>query len=99
MIGLNVPPATTVDSGRQNEVWGLAWRSLVAFPGLAYTLGGRSLFFGGWAPELLESETSTWPAGVLGELRNPLPDGRPGYFRQASEQIGVTESNDFVFGD
>jgi hypothetical protein len=99
LIGLNVPPASTTDTGRRAEVWGLPWRSAVGFPGLAYTLGGRSLFFGGWAPELLESETVLWPASVLGELRNLLPDGRDGYFRQASEQIGVTESNDFVFGD
>ena len=35
---------------------------------------------------------------VLDELRNDLPDGSPGYLRQASEQIGVAETNDFVFG-
>jgi len=99
MIGLNVPPASTSDTGRRNEVWGLPWRSTVGFPGLAFTLGGRSVFFGGWAPELLVSETVSWPASVLAELRDALPDGRDGYFRQASEQIGVTESNDFVFGD
>ena len=28
-----------------------------------------------------------------------LPDGRKGYFRQSSDQIGVTETNDFIFGD
>ena len=27
-----------------------------------------------------------------------LPDGSPGYFRQASDQIGVTQTNDFIFG-
>jgi choline dehydrogenase-like flavoprotein len=94
MIGLNVPPPSTVDPGRRAEIWGLPWRSQVGFPGLAYTLGGRSVYFGGWAPELLESETVSWPKAVLDELRGP-----DGYFRQASEQIGVTESNDFVFGD
>jgi choline dehydrogenase-like flavoprotein len=99
MIGLGVPPPAVDDPGRRNEVWGLPWRSQVGFPGLAYTLGGRSVFFGGWAPELLESETASWPPAVLAELRHPLPDGRDGYFRQASEQIGVTETNDFVFGD
>ncbi len=98
MIGLGVPPAVTGDPGPRAEVWGLPWRSDVAFPGLAYTLGGRSVFFGGWAPELLVSETNSWPAAVLADLRNPLPDGSRGYFRQASEQIGVTETNDFVFG-
>lgn len=99
MIGLGVPPAAVGDPGPRAEVWGLPWRSDVAFPGLAYTLGGRSVFFGGWAPELLESETGDWPPAVMAELRNPLPDGAPGYFRQASEQIGVTQTNDFVFGN
>ena len=28
-----------------------------------------------------------------------FPDGRKGYFRQSSDQIGVTETNDFIFGD
>jgi choline dehydrogenase-like flavoprotein len=98
MIGLNVPPAAMGDPGPRNEVWGLPWRSQVAFPGLAYTLGGRSVFFGGWAPELLHSETTPWPQPVLDDLRTPRPDGSPSYFRQASEQIGVTETSDFVFG-
>jgi choline dehydrogenase-like flavoprotein len=98
MLGLGVPSAVTVDPGQRAEVWGLPWRSDVAFPGLAYTLGGRSVYFGGWSPELLQAETATWPAAVLAELRNPLPDGSDGYFRQASQQIGVTETNDFVFG-
>lgn len=98
MIGLGVPAAATGDPGPRAEVWGLPWRSTVAFPGLAYTLGGRSVYFGGWAPELLESETASWPASVRTELRNPLPGGASGYFRQASEQIGVTEANDFISG-
>ncbi|MGI9100551.1 MAG: family 16 glycoside hydrolase [Solirubrobacteraceae bacterium] len=98
MIGLGVPSAVTSDPGPRAEVWGLPWRSDVAFPGLAYTLGGRSVFFGGWAPELLESETTSWPAALLTALRSALPDGSDGYFRQASQQIGVTQTNDFVFG-
>ena len=41
-----------------SEVWGLAWRTNVAggFPGLAYTVGGRSLFFGGWSPRQLDAQ-------------------------------------------
>lgn len=92
MIGLGVPSAATADPGPRAEVWGLPWRSDVAFPGLAYTLGGRSVFFGGWAPELLVSETTSWPAAVLAALRGPLPNGSPGYFRQASEQIRCARS-------
>ena len=42
-----------------------------------------------------------WPQVVLDELRGNslLPYALPGYFRQAAEQIGVTETNDFVFGE
>src|SRR5215470_12413716 len=52
-------PTETDPHVLRNEVWGLPWRSPVAggFTGLAYCLGGRSVFFGGWAPELLEAET------------------------------------------
>src|SRR5262245_25143613 len=93
-------PTETDPHVLRNEVWGLPWRSPVpgGFTGLAYCVGGRSVFFGGWAPELLEAETTTWPLAVLNDLRNPRPDGSPGYFRQASEQIGVTETNDFLHG-
>jgi choline dehydrogenase-like flavoprotein len=76
------------------EVWGLAWHSPHKFPGLAYCVGGRSLFWGGWSPQLLDAEMSDarWPAAVKSDLVNR-------YFREASEQIGVTETNDFIQGE
>lgn len=104
-LGLAAPGPVTADPGvPRAEVWGLPWRSddPIGFPGLAYCLGGRSIFWGGWSPELLEAETpaAVWPQEVLDELRgnSPLVYASPGYFRQAAEQIGVTETNDFVFG-
>src|SRR6266700_3436249 len=102
-LGLTAPGPVTTDPGvPRAEVWGIPWRSNVpiGFPGLAYCLGGRSIFWGGWSPELLEAETpaTAWPRRVLDQLRNgsPIPGDRP-YFRQAAEQIGVTEFNDFIF--
>ncbi len=100
-LGLTAPGPVTVDPGvPRAEVWGLPWRSNVerGFPGLAYCAGGRSLFWGGWSPQLLESETpvDVWPSAVLDDLRGA--GGLPSYFAQAAEQIGVTETNDFVFG-
>jgi len=76
------------------EVWGLAWHSPHKFPGLAYCVGGRSLFWGGWSPQLLDAEMpdARWPAAVKSDLVNR-------YFREASEQIGVTETNDFIQGE
>jgi choline dehydrogenase-like flavoprotein len=110
MLGLNVPfPPVTQDPGQiREQVWGMPWRANTGFPGLAYCLGGRSLFFGGWSPQLLEEETPTtedanhpyaWPKRVVDDLRHPLPSGDPSYFRQAAEQIGTNETNDFIHGE
>lgn len=112
VMGLNVAKATSIQDLRaagqfgpdkpQDEVWGLPWHSSHKFPGLAYCVGGRSLYWGGWSPELLADEmpAAVWPAAVVGELTaTTLANGAPGYFRQASGQIGVTETNDFIFGD
>src|SRR5215210_3809389 len=63
----------------QKEVWGLPWHSNQEFPGLAYCVGGRSVYWGGWSPELLASETSSWPATVVAALRSK-------YFSEASGQ-------------
>ena len=101
MLGLNVPGKTSIadlrasgqDGKPRNEVWGLAWHSNEQFPGLAYCLGGRSLFFGGWSPQLLAAEMplGQWPPDVVNELNAR-------YFRESSEQIGVNETNDFIQG-
>ena len=102
LLELNVPGPTTVDPGvARAEVRGLPWRTDVprGFPGLAYCLGGRSVYFGGWSPQLLASEMpGAWPAAVIADLDGPLPSGADGYFRQAAEQIGTTTTNDFIFG-
>jgi choline dehydrogenase-like flavoprotein len=96
MLGLAVPPPSETDQGQRAEVWGLPWQTNVpgGFPGLAYCVGGRSLYFGGWSPQLLDSETIRWPAQVNAELR-----AKDGYFFQASQQIGVSQANDFIFGE
>src|SRR5215831_18608202 len=52
LVGLDAAAPTSIAQLRQqginrlprNEVWGLAWHSPVTFPGLAYCLGGRSLY-------------------------------------------------------
>ena len=97
MLGLNAPGPVSVDPGTARaEVWGLPWRTNVdrGFPGLAYCLGGRSVFFGGWSPRFLDSETPlAWPAAMLSELKSP-----GGYFDQAANQIGTSATNDFIFG-
>jgi len=98
ILGLNAPGPVTVDPGAARaEVWGLPWRTDVAkgFPGLAYTLGGRSVFFGGWSPRLLDSELTAppWPATLVADL-----NAASGYFDQAADQIGTSATNDFISG-
>jgi hypothetical protein len=105
-IGLNAPAATSIadlravgeDRAARNEVWGLAWHSDLRFPGLAYCLAGRSLFWGGWSPRpldnILDTELpqSAWPIAVVTDLAQQ-------YFDAAAAQIGVDAANDFIFGE
>src|SRR5262249_29129661 len=83
LVGLDAAGATSIaalraigqDRAPRKEVWGLAWHSPVPFPGLAYCVGGRSLYWGGWSPELLDTEMPSggtgrnpWPAAVVADL-------------------------------
>ena len=78
------------------EMWGLPWVSNPAdgYPGIAYTIGGRSLFFGGWSPRLLDEEmpATRWPPNVVAQLKQT-------YFDEAARQIGTDATNDFMHGD
>jgi hypothetical protein len=78
----------------------LAWHSPTPFVGLAYCVGGRSIFFGGWSPRLLAAEMPQvpdgqhpfpWPATMIADLTNK-------YFDEAAEQIGTDTTNDFISG-
>src|SRR6266540_880131 len=63
-----------------DEVWGVPWNSDSplpqdrSFPGLAYCLGGRSVFWGGWSPHFLPGEIPTppWPATTRDDLLQPV---------------------------
>jgi choline dehydrogenase-like flavoprotein len=74
--------------------------------GLLYAVGGRSMTWGGWSPELLHDEPPGadelvvpagndemlgWPPAVIADLQNQ-------YFYEAGDQIGVNASNDFIYG-
>lgn len=68
------------------------------FRGLRVMLGGRSVFFGGWSPQLLDDAKHTemprdrWPDPVVQQLNDT-------YFPQAAAQLAVDETNDFIFGE
>jgi choline dehydrogenase-like flavoprotein len=87
------------------EVWGVPWNSNSpqswnqVFPGLAFTVGGRSLFWGGWSPYFIPSELSTppWPKPIVDDLTKAQPSNQnEAYLDQAARQIGTSAENDFV---
>lgn len=78
-----------------NLVWGQPWRSNEqTFRRLAYCVGGKSLFWGGWAPKFKDDELDApltpgsslpWPKTFIDYYRSPK-----GYDKTAL-QIGVSE--------
>jgi 3-keto-disaccharide hydrolase/GMC oxidoreductase len=85
--------------------WVRPWEKTVSgdYPGLRLCLGGRSLEWGGWSPELLDDELTAWPTSVVDALKHPVAmEGPitplPGYFQQAGEQIASNDTNDFIYG-
>jgi choline dehydrogenase-like flavoprotein len=102
----NEEPPALIDRNRLDadlgvEVWGLAWHAREGagaragldkrFPGLAYCVGGRSLFWGGWSPPLIDSELAAWPADVVADLQSRR-------FQEAARQLGSDVKNDFISG-
>jgi choline dehydrogenase-like flavoprotein len=68
------------------------------YAGLIFAIGGRSLTWGGWSPELLDEEMTAWPPAAREALRPAPPPPREGYFGDASRLIGVRTTNDFIYG-
>ena len=94
-IGLNAGGAVKVetnaqDPGAREQVWGSPWRSRTPFPGLAYCLGGRSLYWGGWAPQLTDADLAHWPAESKAFLKANYAD--------TEKEIGVKPSRDYISG-
>ena len=90
------------------EPWGVPWNSdspaswNQQFPGLAFTIGGRSLYWGGWSPYFIDSELlpSSWPQSVIDDLTKALSqNGNEPYLDQAARKIGSNTDNDFVNGN
>ena len=108
------PPGSALPATRQEliaqgndqkaifEVWGLPWNSTERFGGLAYTLGGRSLYFGGWSPRYLDTEMPTTPTGsITAQTLWPpavVEDLKARFFLEGAKQTGVSAANDFLNG-
>lgn len=100
-IGLNTAGAATVDKnskdpGTQALVWGIPWRSRVPFPGLAYCVGGRSLYWGGWSPRLTAADLAKWPADVASFLQNASGTGNA--YEATERETGVFDKTDYISG-
>lgn len=106
----NLPPDfSPPGKDRNGTIWGQPWESdspmsfNTSFPGLAFCVGGRSVFWGGWSPYFIDSEVAdaSWPATIVKDLMTPvLPAGSPkeSYLDTAARQIGTDTTNDFVSG-
>ncbi|KAH0437585.1 family 16 glycoside hydrolase [Paraburkholderia fungorum] len=92
-----VVAANVQDPGPQNMVWGHPWHSNQAFPGLAYCVGGRSLFWGGWSPRLTSadlgprpSDQATWPSDAAAYLL--------ANYEAVETEMGVRPTTDYISG-
>src|SRR5215468_2522999 len=92
-----VVAANTQDPGPQNLVWGHPWHSNQAFPGLAYCIGGRSLYWGGWSPRLTAADLgprptgqATWPTDVANYLL--------ANYEAVETEMGVRPTTDYISG-
>jgi choline dehydrogenase-like flavoprotein len=92
---ISAPGVRLRDTGTQNIVWGMPWITASThpankgFPGLAYCIGGRSLFWGGWSPRLSAADLANWPPSVATYLTTaPAPNVRSAYDHTELE-IGV----------
>ncbi len=100
-IGLNAAGAVAVpnnnsDPGTRALVWGVPWRSPVPFPGLAYCIGGRSLYWGGWSPRLTAADLAKWPAEIAALLQTP--PGSPDEYETTERETGVFDKTDYISG-
>src|SRR5262249_3561225 len=79
------------DGGTARElVWGMLWRSNVAFVGQAYCVGGKSLYWGGWCPRLQPDDLTSWPPSVAEYLLQN--------YALLERQVGVADDTEFLQG-
>lgn len=93
-MGLNVaaPIFPASDPGVARErVWGIPWRGNVDFPGLAYCIGGKSIYWGGWCPRLTDADLLQWPAATANYLKT--------HYADVESDTGVVPATDFITGD
>jgi choline dehydrogenase-like flavoprotein len=87
----DAPVASNADDpGPRERVWGVPMRSQVPISGNAYCLGGRSLYWGGWAPQLTDADLAQWPSDVRDFLE--------ANYESTERETGVLDTTDYISG-
>lgn len=71
-------------------------RSMVPIAGLAYCLGGRSLYWGGWAPRLTDADLTNWLKPVATYLQSATHTGDA--YERVEKDTGVFDKTDYISG-
>ncbi|MFK4511831.1 GMC family oxidoreductase [Bradyrhizobium daqingense] len=90
---LAYPPGSKGDdlSTVREGLWNTPWISDVPFRGLATCVGGRSLLWAGWSPQLDDADLARWPKEIRQFLKSD-PDG----YAWVAPEIGVSDSKDYL---
>jgi len=102
-LAINAPNPQVVasnaqDPGAQSLVWGHPWHSNQAFPGLAYCLGGRSVFWGGWSPRLTTADLGARPAPQVAWPSDAVTYLNANY-GDVEVEMGVQPTADYISGE
>ncbi len=84
------------DPGTRERVWGMPMRSMVPISGLAYCLGGRSLYWGGWSPRLTDADLKNWLQPIATYLQSPTHSGDA--YERVEKETGVFDKTDYISG-
>src|SRR5262245_36377857 len=93
----DVPVVSNADDpGTRERVWGIPMRSMVPIAGLAYCLGGRSLYWGGWSPRLTDTDLKNWPKTIADALQSPTHAND--LYERVEKETGVFDKTDYISG-
>jgi hypothetical protein len=104
--GVALVTKNSEDPGTRNRVWGSPWHSNQTFTGLAYCLGGRSIHWGGWSPQLTTEDFANWPSDIRDYLTVKksgtgikTPAGTPkNNYEEVEQEVGVFDKTDYISG-
>jgi hypothetical protein len=78
------------DPGTQNIVWGFPWHGNQKYAGLAYCLGGQSIYWGGWGPRMTDADLTNWPPDAVAYLQ--------ANYERCEREVGIKPTTNHVSG-